>query len=111
MTTHFCVREPRMRMTFALLVAVLALVNVSAVSAQSATATLSGVVTDETGAAVANVAIVLVHESTSSTRTGATDADGAFTLAGLVPGAYTLHGTRDSFAPVMVSPVIVNVND
>lgn len=80
-----------------------------AVHAQSATATLSGRVMDETGAVVGDVAISVVNKSTGLRRDTRSNEDGYFTLPFLPPGTYVVKAEREGFTPWEVEvPVSIN---
>lgn len=74
------------------------------------TATLTGIIVDETGAAVNDVAIVLLNVATDLRRQATTATDGSFTFAVLPAGRYALSARRDGFTPLEAS-VVVNDND
>ncbi len=82
-----------------------------AASAQSATATVSGVVADEKQAVIAKAAITAVNEATRLTRKTTSNDDGYFTIPLLPPGNYTLTVERDGFASARVPNVVLNVGD
>ena len=65
--------------------------------AQMTTATLSGVVTDETGAVLPGVAVNVTNTATGSRRTVSSDAAGRFTAPQLVPGPYEATATMTGF--------------
>lgn len=79
--------------------------------AQSATATLSGNVTDPTGAVIANANVKAINTATNLERKTTTNNDGYFTLPLLPPGNYTLLCERDGFAAVNKRDVVLNVGD
>lgn len=79
--------------------------------AQSSTATLSGVVEDQTGAIVAGANIALVNVAQGSQRLATSNNEGRFVFPSLPPGQYSVTATREGFAPVEVKNVVVNVND
>jgi hypothetical protein len=79
--------------------------------AQSATATLSGTVTDASGAVVSAVKITVINAATTQQRTTATNGEGFFTLPLLPPGAYRLSAERDGFTTVDTKELILNVGD
>jgi protocatechuate 3,4-dioxygenase beta subunit len=54
--------------------------------AQQASATVNGVVTDPSGAAIANAKVELTNVGTGVTRTTTTNADGAYLFLNVVPG-------------------------
>jgi iron complex outermembrane recepter protein len=60
--------------------------------------TLTGTVSDQVGKAIPEAAVEVRNESTAATRTAATDADGKFSLADLVPGSYSIFVSAPGFA-------------
>jgi len=63
------------------------------------TATLTGFVEDATGGRLPGVSISLTDTGTNAVRTGTTDAEGRFVLAGLPAGEYSLRAEIKAFAP------------
>ena len=80
-------------------------------SAQSATATLSGAVLDETGAVIPDAEITVLNRGTALQRHASTNSDGYFAVPLLPPGRYTVTVERDGFNTVEVRSLILNVND
>jgi len=70
---------------------VLALVTVPAarLSAQSIFATLTGVVSDPSGAVVPNAAVKLINEASGSARDTVTNAEGYYSFASVTIGDFT----------------------
>jgi Carboxypeptidase regulatory-like domain/TonB dependent receptor len=83
----------------AALVAV-ALVMTGLASAQERFGTLTGVVTDQQGAAVPGVTIVVTNVQTGEIRTFVTDGDGRYNAADLSPGRYTVAFELTGFSRV-----------
>jgi outer membrane receptor protein involved in Fe transport len=79
--------------------------------ATPSSATLSGTVTDDTGAVVANMALTLTDTVTRAARQATTDAQGAYVFAGVAPGRYTLTGGRDGFTPVLVENLVLGADE
>ena len=78
--------------------ALLALVCLSAtVRAQTATATLKGVVTDNNGAAAPGAVVTLTQASTGAKRTFSVDSSGQFTFTFVEPGGYRLEAQSQGF--------------
>ncbi len=68
--------------------------------AQSTYATLTGTVTDVTGAVVPNATVTVTNEATGLKRSVKADASGEFRVINLDPGTYTiLFNGGDAFAP------------
>jgi predicted porin len=60
-------------------------------------ASLSGVVTDQAGAALRDVAVTIRNVDTSATRTIATDGGGHFESSGLRPGRFEIRAAKQGF--------------
>ena len=61
-------------------------------------ASLSGVVTDQNGAGLGDVAVTIKNVDTRATRTSATDGVGHFQESGLLPGHYEVRAAKHGFA-------------
>ena len=61
-------------------------------------ASLSGVVTDQTAAALPDVAVTIKNVDTGATRTIATDGGGHFQASGLPPGRFQIRAAKQGFA-------------
>jgi len=69
----------------------------SASFAQIVTGSISGTVSDPSGALIPGAAVTLTHEATGMKRNSITDGAGNFTIGGLDAGAYTLTVTGSGF--------------
>ena len=78
--------------------------------AQQASASVNGVVTDPTGAAVANAQVELTNVGTSVTRTTTTNTDGAYLFLNVVPGVYTMRALAQGFSITMQPQTTLQVN-
>src|SRR5215472_4608410 len=67
------------------------------VCAQGQTAEVTGTVTDESGAIVANVAITITNAATGVSREAKTNASGIYDAPSLQPGQYTIRVTFAGF--------------
>lgn len=81
------------------------------VSAQTATATLTGTVADQNGAVIPSVEVTVENTGTRIKREVTTNENGSFTVPLLPPGEYTIMFRRDGFASVQVPKVVLNVGD
>src|SRR5271154_6929679 len=61
-------------------------------------ASLSGVVTDQTGAGLRDVAVTIKSVDTGATRTIATDGVGHYQASGLPPGLFEIRAAKPGFA-------------
>lgn len=80
-------------------------------NAQFAAANLSGTITDEQGAVVANATVVIVDRAKSAERTAQTNADGFFTFAQLAPSSYEIIVTSSGFADNKLEDIVLNASD
>jgi protocatechuate 3,4-dioxygenase beta subunit len=70
---------------------------------------LTGVVTDETGALVPNAQVSLTNEATAVRLETRTNDVGTYMFNNLSPGRYTLAAQVTGFAPVQVTGLTVSV--
>ena len=84
------------------LVSILAIaaILVGQLGAQSITGTISGTVTDPTGAVVPAAEVVLTNENTRATRSAVTTDAGEFVFTGLQPGSYAFKLEKVGFRGV-----------
>jgi len=61
-------------------------------------ASLSGVVRDQTGAALSNVEVTIKNVDQTDTRTIATDSAGRYQASGLLPGRFEIRAAKRGFA-------------
>jgi predicted porin len=61
-------------------------------------ASVSGMVTDQKGAALSDVAVTIKNIDTGAARTMATDGGGRFQASGLPPGRFAIRATKQGFA-------------
>src|SRR5208337_1694207 len=93
-----------------LLLAVLVLFFTPALLASGPTGTITGTVTDPSGAVVQKVRITVLNEATNATREAQTNDDGDFTVALLPPGRYRVTAESPGFRRSIFSDVTVDVD-
>jgi hypothetical protein len=71
--------------------------------------TISGTVSDMTGAVIPNATITVTSEASNAVTTRATSSDGTFTISGLAPGVYRLNVSASGFQ--IYSQRDINVGD
>jgi hypothetical protein len=77
---------------------------------QQTTATMSGTVTDSSGAAVSGVAIKVTNLATNQTREAQTDSAGGYSIPFLAAGDYLVTVTREGFQAQKIDTVNLQVN-
>jgi len=80
------------------------------VTAQKFTATIRGVVTDQSGALVPNASVEVVNNGTGDTRTVATNSQGEYVALELNPGTYTVTVKQPGFKESVSKNVVLNVS-
>ncbi|MDP9037966.1 MAG: carboxypeptidase regulatory-like domain-containing protein [Acidobacteriota bacterium] len=91
----------------ATLAAILSLPNI--VPAQITTATLTGTITDSTGAAVAGAGIVVTNTETAQARATTSDAHGGYVIASLPNGVYRAKVTAPTFKTAVSDGIVLKV--
>ena len=79
-------------------------------TAQTDTSSLSGTVSDPSGAVVANAKITAHNDATRTDRDAVTDAAGNFTITNLIPGSYSVRVEAAGFQTTSLSGVQVDPN-
>jgi hypothetical protein len=83
--------------------------GISIASAQS-TATVSGTVTDQTGAVVPQARITLHGNGTGIDRVVSSDKDGNYTIPSVQPGDYSLEATAPGFSRYVIKSIVLEVD-
>jgi hypothetical protein len=101
------------RQAFCVSVAILALLFWAALPlpAQSTLASITGSVTDPTGASVAGAAIEAVNLGTGYKYTATSNEAGNYTLPNLLEGAYRLKATAQGFQEYLVDRIVLGARD
>src|SRR5678816_3199501 len=95
-----------------ILFSLLALLVIStAANAQSVTGSITGIVTDVSGAVVPGAAVTLIQDKTAEARSLSSDSDGRFTFAALQPGNYSLRVERQGFQTLEQKAIILSANE
>src|ERR687885_166856 len=78
-------------------------------SAQVNNASLTGLITDTTGAVVPNASVTIKNKATNVETTATTDGSGYYTFASVPVGTYTLTAERQGFKRVVLEDVKLEV--
>ncbi len=81
------------------------------VSAQTVTGTISGVVVDMAGQAVAGASVTITDARTGSARSATSNQEGDFSFAALQPGVYTVKIERQGFRGLSRTNNILSANE
>jgi len=69
----------------------------SQLHAQTNLASITGTITDSTGAAISNSTVTILNKATTATRTATTSSTGFYTFPSLPPGTYTIRAEAAGF--------------
>ena len=94
---------------FALIALALSMMTSAHLYAQVAGATISGTVTDASGAVVPNAQVLIKNVSTGQERTFTTDTAGFYSVPNLAPGSYQLTVTAPGFSAEVRSGITLTV--
>ncbi|MEO8519936.1 MAG: TonB-dependent receptor [Acidobacteriota bacterium] len=97
----------RFRFTASVLMALLAALAASAVTAQERFGGLAGIVVDSSQAPVPGVTITATNAQTGATRTAVTGADGAYRIPDLEPGRYAVAVELQGFQKVQADVIVL----
>src|SRR4051812_46310288 len=102
------------RLRLAALAAVAAFVLLSAipsVTQTSETGAITGVVTDPSGAIVANAKITVTSEGTGDSHSTLSGTNGSFVISLLPPGRYTVRSSQQGFKELVRTGVTIHVTE
>jgi hypothetical protein len=80
-------------------------------SAQVDTASVSGVITDQSGGIVIGAEVHVTNSDTNITSTGISNQSGVFLVTGLRPGRYRIRVEKEGFKGIDLTDLILNVQD
>ena len=92
------------------LAVVFALICLSPLQGQNL-GTISGLVTDKTGAAVPGAEVKLTHQETGFIRTFPSNETGDYVAAGLNAGTYTIEVSSKGFKTFQRTDIVLNIRD
>lgn len=82
----------------------------STAMAQDTRASITGTVTDPTGAVISDSEVTALNQDTGVRLNGRTDASGNYVVLNLLPGPYTISATKPGFATAAVNNAILVIN-
>src|SRR5579872_6446688 len=86
------------------------LLAASALVAQTSNGTIAGVVTDPTGAAVANASVAATNNANGEKHTANTNGSGVYRIESATSGIYTIEIKAPNFAVLKLDDVVVNAS-
>jgi hypothetical protein len=99
------------RLPVALFSCVISALFASTASAQISTATITGTVTDSSGASVAGVKVSVVETTTNFESLSETNVDGIYRVQSLQPGTYDISFEAAGFKHLVQKGLLLRVGD
>ncbi len=99
------------RITALFFILAVAILSASQARAQVAGATLSGTVTDPSGAAIADARVTILNKATGVTRDATAGSGGFYSVPNLLPGVYDITVTASGFSASKQSDMALTVGD
>src|SRR3979490_2063352 len=109
MRLHSRKQPAHLVVTLAILAIFLHLAWPQSAPAQAVGATLSGLVTDSSGAAIPNATVLIKNEATGEVREVTTNGDGIYSAPNLIPGLYELSVTAAGFKKLIQPAITLTV--
>lgn len=81
------------------------------VSAQSTNATVTGVITDTTGAAIPDATVEFRNTATGVASSAQANSMGLYRIPGLIPGDYRATVAKDGFKSIVKTDIVLHVQD
>src|ERR1700674_2213644 len=105
----FLLRQTRISITKATMSVLLGALLANSVGAQVVGGTLSGIVSDPSGALIPNARISIENPATGNARSVVTDAAGFYTAPNLLPGSYKVTVVASGVATELLNEVTLTV--
>src|ERR1700674_5426611 len=99
------------RITAVFVILAIAILSASQARAQVAGATLSGTVTDPSGAAIADARVTILNKATGVTRDANAGSGGFYSVPNLLPGVYDVTVSASGFSASKQSDLALSVGD
>ncbi len=106
---RFTLWRPVLIVVSALLLAFLPYSGTHAIAQATSTGTVTGVVTDQTGAVVPEALITLTDTTTGIKRTTTTNKDGQYVLVNVTPATYNISSSKSGFSIDEITGAVVSV--
>jgi Carboxypeptidase regulatory-like domain/TonB-dependent Receptor Plug Domain len=79
--------------------------------AQSPTGTVSGIVLDPSGSAIAGAQVLIINEATAVQYPGKANGEGYYVVPNIVPGTYRIQVSNSGFKTIIKPDIIIHVED
>ncbi|MGB7281333.1 MAG: TonB-dependent receptor [Candidatus Acidiferrum sp.] len=80
-------------------------------SGQSATGTISGIVLDPSGGAIAGAQVLIINEATAVQYPGKANSEGYYVVPNIPPGTYRIQVSNIGFKTIIKPDIVIHVED
>jgi hypothetical protein len=80
-------------------------------SAQSPTGTVSGIVLDPSGGAIAGAQVLIINEATAVQYPGKANGEGYYVVPNIPPGTYRIQVSNSGFKTIIKPDIVIHVED
>ena len=84
---------------------------INTASAQSPTGTVSGIVLDPSGSAIAGAQVLIINEATAVQYPGKANGEGYYVVPNIPPGTYRIQVSNSGFKTIIKPDIVVHVED
>ena len=83
----------------------------STAPAQSPTGTVSGIVLDPSGGAIAGAQVLIINEATAVQYPGKANGEGYYVVPNIPPGTYRIQVSNSGFKTIIKPDIVIHVED
>ena len=99
----------RVKLTVLCLISFVLFINTA--PAQSPTGTVSGIVLDPSGGAIAGAQVLIINEATAVQYPGKANGEGYYVVPNIPPGTYRIQVSNSGFKTIIKPDIVVHVED
>jgi hypothetical protein len=99
----------RVKLTVLCFIIFVLFINIS--SGQSPTGTVSGIVLDPSGGAIAGAQVLIINEATAVQYPGKANGEGYYVVPSIPPGTYRIQVSNSGFKTIIKPDIVIHVED
>ena len=99
----------RVKLTVLCFITFVLFINIG--SGQSATGTVSGIVLDPSGGAIAGADVLIINDATAVQYPGKANSEGYYVVPNIPPGTYRIQVSNSGFKTIIKPDIVIHVED